>query len=67
MGNSKSIQIFDMNMGGDELKKKEFINSVGTFGNFGIVSMGFYADGKSGDGKTLFFLDENLMQIKKIE
>jgi len=67
MGNSKSIQVFDLNMGGDQLTKKEFINGVGTFGNSGIVSMGFYSKDKSADGKTLYFLDEHLMQIKKIE
>lgn len=66
MGNSKSIQIFDLNKAGDELNKKEFVNNVATFGNFGIVNMGFYGQGKSED-RTLFFLDESLTMVKKIE
>jgi len=52
LGYSKFIQIYDLE--GSDLKQKEFINNVGTFGDYGIVSMAIFSKEK-GKKNVLWF------------
>ena len=44
----------------------EYYNNVGTFGDYGIVNMGFFSKEKNSK-KVLYFLDETLTKIKRFE
>ena len=41
LGNSKMVQVIDIEE--NQLKQKEYFNNVGTFGEYGIVNMGFFS------------------------